>query len=173
VGVGVVGFAGAISRLRGMSHQLWLLRHGEAEPHGSRPDPERELTPRGEDQSRAAGRALTALDVGFQAVYTSPKIRARDTALLACEALGEEPIVTPVLSDDFTVADARDLLLGVEPDGRILVVGHNPDFAQVVFDLTGARVDFKKGGIAGIRLDGTRGELLSLLRPRELDRIGA
>jgi phosphohistidine phosphatase len=154
-----------------MANQLWLLRHGEAEPHGTRPDAERRLTPRGEEQSRHAGRALAALQLTFQALYTSPKVRARDTALLAAEALGDEPIVTPVLSEDFSVADARDLLLGVEPDGRILVVGHNPDFAQVVFDLTGARVDFKKGGVAGVRLDGTRGELIALLRPRELERI--
>jgi phosphohistidine phosphatase len=155
-----------------MANQLWLLRHAEAEPHGTRPDAERLLTPRGEEQSRSAGRALAALELTFQALYTSPKIRARDTALLAAEALGDEPIVTPVLAEDFSVADARDLLLGVEPDGRILVVGHNPDFAQVVFDLTGARVDFKKGGVAGVRLDGTRGELIALLRPRELERIG-
>jgi phosphohistidine phosphatase len=155
-----------------MANQLWLLRHAEAEPHGTRPDAERRLTPRGEEQSRSAGRALAALQLTFQALYTSPKVRARDTALLAAESLGDEPIVTPVLAEDFSVADARDLLLGVEPDGRILVVGHNPDFAQVVFDLTGARVDFKKGGVAGVRLDGTRGELIALLRPRELERIG-
>jgi phosphohistidine phosphatase len=154
-----------------MANQLWLLRHGEAEPHDARPDAERRLTARGEDQSRAAGRALVALQLTFQAIYTSAKVRARDTALLACEAIGDEPIVTPVLAEDFSVADARDLLLGVEPDGRILVVGHNPDFAQVVFDLTGARVELKKGGVAGVRLDGTRGELVALLRPRELDRI--
>lgn len=154
-----------------MANQLWLLRHGEAEPHDAKPDFDRELTERGRGQSRSAGAALAALELTFQAVYTSPKVRARDTALLACEALGEEPIVTPVLAEDFTVADARDLLLGVEPDGRILVVGHNPDFAQVVHDLTGARVDFKKGGVAGVRLEGTRGELIALLRPRELDRL--
>ncbi|HWH93495.1 MAG TPA: histidine phosphatase family protein [Baekduia sp.] len=155
-----------------MSNQLWLLRHGEAEPHDARSDDERRLTERGEDQSRVAGRALAALQLTFQAVYTSPKARARDTALLACEALPDhEPIVTPVLAEDFDVADARDLLLGVEPDGRILVVGHNPDFAQVLYDLTGARVDFKKGGVAGVRLEGSRGELIALLRPRELDRI--
>lgn len=155
-----------------MANQLWLLRHGEAEPHDAKPDFDRELTERGRAQSRSAGAALAALTLTFQAVYTSPKVRARDTALLACEALGEEPIVTPVLAEDFTVADARDLLLGVEPDGRILVVGHNPDFAQVVHDLTGARVDFKKGGVAGVRLEGTRGELIALLRPRELEHIG-
>jgi phosphohistidine phosphatase len=154
-----------------MANQLWLLRHGEAEPYDARPDAERRLTGRGEEQARVAGRALVALGMTFEAVYTSPKVRARDTALLACEALGEEPIVTPVLAEDFDVADARDLLLGVEPDGRILVVGHNPDFAQVVHDLTGARVDFKKGALAGVRLEGTRSELIALLRPRELERV--
>jgi phosphohistidine phosphatase len=155
-----------------MAIQLWLLRHGEAEPYEAKADDDdRELTERGREQALAAGRACVALDLSFQAVYTSPKVRARDTALLACEALGEEPIVTPVLRSDFTSADARDLLLGVEPDGRVLVVGHNPDFAQVVFDLTGARVDFKKGGVACVRLEGSSNELLTLLRPRELSAI--
>ena len=60
-----------------------------------------------------------------------------------------------------------------DPDQRVLVVGHEPDFSQVVYDLTGARVDFKKGGIAAVRMDGTRGELIALLRPRELERLGA
>jgi phosphohistidine phosphatase len=154
-----------------MATQLWLLRHSEAEPHGTREDPHRRLTPRGEDQARAAGRALAALELTFQGVYTSPKVRARDTALLACEALRCDPIEHGPLAEGFTVADAYELLAAAEPDGRVLVVGHNPDFAQVVYDLTGAHVDFKKGGVAGIRLDGRRGELIVLLRPRELDRL--
>jgi phosphohistidine phosphatase len=53
----------------------------------------------------------------------------------------------------------------------VLVIGHEPDFSQIVHDLTGARLDFKKGGIAAVRLDGARGELIALLRPRELVRI--
>jgi phosphohistidine phosphatase len=154
-----------------MANQLWLLRHGEAEPHGTRPDAQRRLTARGEGQSRAAGHALAALELPFQHVYTSPKVRARDTALLAAEALGVEPVEIAGLAQGFDAAQARELLLGAEAEERILVVGHNPDFAQVVHDLTGARVDFKKGGVAGMRLDGTRGELIALLRPRELDRI--
>jgi phosphohistidine phosphatase len=156
-----------------MATQLWLLRHGEAEPHDARPDFERRLTERGEEQSRAAGRALAALEMTFQAVYTSPKVRARDTARLACEALGCEPIEHAALTEGFDADDARALLNAVGPDERILVVGHNPDFAQVVFDLTGGRVDFKKGGVAGIRLDGTTGELIALLRPRELERLAS
>jgi phosphohistidine phosphatase len=148
-----------------MAAQLWLLRHGEAEPHAL-DDFHRDLTERGEEQSRAAGRALAALEVVFHAVYTSPRVRARRTAELACEALGGEPIAHEPLSGGFDAADARELMV---PDERVLVVGHDPDFSQVVHDLTGARVEFKKGGVAGIR----ERELIVLLRPRELERIGA
>jgi len=75
-----------------MAKQLWLLRHGEAEPHDARPDAERRLTERGVEQSRAAGRALARLELPVHLVFTSPKVRARDTALAACESLGLEPI---------------------------------------------------------------------------------
>ena len=44
-----------------MARQLWLLRHAEAEPHGTRADAERRLTERGESQARAAGIALARL----------------------------------------------------------------------------------------------------------------
>ena len=40
-----------------MAPQLWLLRHGEAVPHDSKPDADRELTARGERQAIAAGEA--------------------------------------------------------------------------------------------------------------------
>ena len=156
-----------------MAAQLWLLRHGEAEPHGARPDEQRRLTARGEEQSRAAGRALVALEVAFQLVATSPRVRALDTARLACEVLGGEPVVHEPLSFGFDVAEASELMLAAGADKRVLVVGHNPDFEQVVHDLTGARIALKKGGLAAVRLDGARrGTLLALLRPRELARIG-
>jgi phosphohistidine phosphatase len=151
-----------------MARQLWLLRHGEAEPHAAPSDDDRRLTPRGEGQSRSAGRALAALEITFQAVYTSPKVRARDTAALACEGLGCDLLEHEPLREGFSAADALELL---HADERILVVGHEPDFSQVAHDLTGARIDLKKGGIAGIRMDGARGELVVLLRPREIDRL--
>ena len=55
----------------------------------------------------------------------------------------------------------------------MLVVGHNPDFEQVLYDLTGARVQLKKGGDAAVRLEGHRGTLPVLVRPRELARIAS
>jgi phosphohistidine phosphatase len=156
-----------------MAQQLWLLRHGEAEPHDARPDADRRLTDRGREQSRVAGRALAAMKVQMQLAFTSPKVRARDTAVLACEVLGIEPMDHAALFAGFDVADALELLGAAGPDQRVLVVGHEPDFSQVVHDLTGARIDLKKGGIAAVRMDGTHGELIALLRPRELELLGA
>jgi broad specificity phosphatase PhoE len=46
-----------------MAAQLWLLRHGEAVPHDSKPDDDRELTARGERQAVSAGAALARLGV--------------------------------------------------------------------------------------------------------------
>jgi phosphohistidine phosphatase len=155
-----------------MARQLWFLRHGEAEPHDARPDMDRRLTERGEGQSRAAGHALVALELEFHLVVTSPRVRAYDTAVLACESLGCTPVVDERLSSGFDLDGALDLAHAAGQDKRVLFVGHNPDFAQIVYDLTGGRVEMKKGGIAGVRVHGRRGELIVLLRPRELDRIG-
>jgi phosphohistidine phosphatase len=150
---------------------LWLLRHGDAEPGDSKPDEERRLTEKGERQGRAAGGALERLGVTFAAAFTSPRVRALDTARLACEPLGVEPVVHDPLSSGFDADDARELLAGVGEDGPVLVVGHEPDFSQTVHDLTGARADLKKGGIAVVRVEGGSGELRALLRPAELELI--
>jgi phosphohistidine phosphatase len=154
-----------------MAPQLWLLRHGEAVPHDSKPDAERELTPRGRRQSEAAGTALAALNVEFAACYTSPKLRARETAVLACGALNIDPEDARSLGDGFCRNDALELLLGHDAHARVLAVGHEPSFSQVVHDLTGARVDFKKGGVAAVRVERGAGELLVLMRPRELEAL--
>ncbi|HET8951169.1 MAG TPA: histidine phosphatase family protein [Solirubrobacteraceae bacterium] len=152
-----------------MAPQLWLLRHGEAVPHESKPDDERELTARGERQALAAGAALARLGAEFSAGYTSPMLRARQTAELACRALGIEPVVEESVGYGFDRDDAIALLRAHGDDARVLVVGHEPDFSQVVHDFTGGRVDFKKGGIAAVREARGSGELLVLLRPRELE----
>ena len=154
-----------------MAPQLWLLRHGEAVPHDSKPDRERELTARGERQALAAGAALARLGTEFAACYTSPKVRARQTAELTCRSLGIEPVVEESLSEGFDRDDAIALLRAHGDDARVLVVGHEPDFSQVVHDLTGGTVDFKKGGIAAVREERGSGELVVLLRPRELETI--
>ncbi|MCW3068769.1 MAG: phosphohistidine phosphatase [Solirubrobacterales bacterium] len=156
-----------------MARQLWLLRHAEAEPHGARPDSERRLTARGEQQARAAGIALMKLEATFDLVLFSPKARSRQTAELAAESWSEEArqrlrVHTP-LAGGFDAGQALDALSEVGPDGRVLLVGHEPDLSRVVAEITGGMIDLKKGGLAAVRLEGgTSGELVILMRPREL-----
>jgi phosphohistidine phosphatase len=154
-----------------MAQQLWMLRHGEAVPHESKPDAERELTPRGRRQADAAGAALAALGEEFAACYTSPKVRARVTAELACAHLNIEPVLDDALGNGFSRVDALALLDAHDADAHVLIVGHEPTFSQVVYDFTGARVDFKKGGVAALHASRTAGELLVLTRPRELEAL--
>ena len=141
---------------------IWLLRHGEAED-GS-PDAERPLTEKGQRQSRAAGAALKKLGVKPDACLSSPKVRAADTAKLACEQLdGVEVQLEPRLAGGPIEPDALAAGLG----DHVLMVGHDPDFSMAVHSLTGAQVRMKKGGLAGV----DRGELKVLLRPAELEAI--
>jgi phosphohistidine phosphatase len=109
--------------------------------------------------------------VEFTACYTSPKIRAADTARLACRALNIDPVEVEVLGDGFSRDDALELVYAHGDDARVLLVGHDPSFSQVVHDLTGGRIDFKKGGIAAVAVERGNGVLLVLLRPRELESL--
>jgi len=160
-----------------MNRQLWLLRHAEAEPHGTRADEQRRLTRRGERQARAAGLAIGRLGPTFDAVLFSPKARARQTAELAAEGWDrdqrERLRVYAPLANGFDSEQARAELDDIAAEGRLLLVGHEPDLSQVVEDLTGARADLKKGGLAIVRSAGVGGELAALLRPRELALIAS
>ncbi len=155
-----------------MARQLWLLRHADAEPHGTRSDSERRLTERGDRQARLAGVAIGRMGVEFETLLSSPKERALRTATVAAQAWSEEQRdrleVHPPLAGGFDARQVLALLAGVGAEGRLLVVGHEPDLSTVVADLTGARIDLKKGGLAVVRVDGTSGELVALLRPSEL-----
>ena len=142
---------------------IWLLRHGDAED--GTPDAQRPLTEKGRGQARAVGAAMKALGVELDACLTSPKVRAADTARIACEVLGVEPQLEPKLSGG--PFDAEALAAGLGDD--VLLVGHDPDFSMAVHSLTGAQVRMKKGGLAGV----DKGELMLLLRPRELKRIAS
>jgi phosphohistidine phosphatase len=100
---------------------IWFMRHGDAE--NGEPDWERRLTDKGRRQARAAGAALEALGVEFDLCIASPRVRARETAELACDELGAE------LTLDERLAGGR-----FDP----------------LAELTGGSVDMKKGGLAGV-----------------------
>jgi phosphohistidine phosphatase len=144
---------------------LYLLRHGVAERgDGDGDDATRRLTVEGERQSIEAGRALLALGASIDACLTSPKVRAADTARLACQTLGIEPEIAAELSGGGF--DALGLAAG---RGEAMLVGHEPDFSNEIARLTGAEAKLRKGGLAIV----DSGTLLALLRPEDLAAIAA
>ncbi len=140
---------------------IYLLRHGDAED-GTGDDAARRLTEKGERQAEAAGRALAALGAGIDACLTSPKVRAAETAKLACQSLGVEAETAPELRGG--AFDSPGLAAG---RGDVLLVGHEPDLSREIARLSGANVKLRKGGLAV--LDG--GTLVGLLRPKDLAAI--
>ena len=139
---------------------LWLLRHAEAAD--GFPDDERPLTERGVIQAQDAGHALEALGARIDACLASPKLRARQTAELACAPLGIEVTIERRLAGE--PFEAYELVEGL---GNVLLVGHDPSFSLTLHQLTGAQARMKKGGLAAI----SKGELVTLLRPVELAAI--
>jgi phosphohistidine phosphatase len=141
---------------------IWLLRHGDAEDGAGKPDAERELTSKGERQSRGAGRAMKAIGVKLDICLSSPKVRARQTAELACAELGLSVELDERLAGgDF---DPRELAAG---RGEVMLVGHEPDFSRAIAIVTGSRVKMRKGGLAALD-----DHLLHvLLRPKDLREI--
>jgi phosphohistidine phosphatase len=139
---------------------LWLLRHAEAAD--GHPDDERPLTDRGMQQAADAGLALARLGVKVEVCLSSPKLRAVQTAQLACEPLGVSVTIEQKLSGE--PFDIHDLTAGLDD---VLLVGHDPSFSFTLHDLTGAQSRMKKGGLAGVH----KGELVTLMRPAELSAI--
>jgi phosphohistidine phosphatase len=152
----IAQFAGRFRRV------IWLLRHGDAEDGEGKPDAERELTEKGERQSVAAGKALKALGVEIDVCLTSPKVRAKRTAELACE-----PLDCPVEADERLAGGDFDPLEVGAGRGEVMLVGHEPDFSSAVALVTGSRVKMKKGGIAAL----DDHILHLLLRPKDLKEI--
>lgn len=103
--------------------KIWVLRHGEAEPYGSRPDSERALTARGRDEvlhsaAQLMGQPLTA-------IYASPYLRAQQTAQIVRDALGFAPDIRTVewLTPDNDPLHVAEQLATTD---NVLLVSHNP-----------------------------------------------
>jgi phosphohistidine phosphatase len=143
---------------------IWLLRHGDAEDGAGKRDADRDLTEKGERQSRNAGRALKELGVELDVCLTSPKVRARRTAELTCEALD-----CPIEEDDRLAGGDFDPLELAAGRDEVMLVGHEPDFSGAVALVTGSRVKFKKGGVAAL----DDHILHVLLRPKDLKAIAS
>lgn len=108
------------------------------------------------------GAAMARLGIRIDTCLTSPKRRALETAQHACEPLGAEIITEPALA-----ASGYDIERLAAGHGEVLLVGHNPAISIVLRDATGARVQMRKGGLAGVQ----RGELVVLMTPVEMGAI--
>lgn len=151
--------------------ELVFFRHGDAEdvgPDGS--DFGRRLTSRGEAESERVAEFLLGGGWSPEAIVTSPLVRARQTAELIASALGQE---NGAETDDRLKSGARlediEAIVTDHPAERLLLVGHEPDFSQIVSALiSGGRVEMKKSGAACVSLgvvQGGAGELQWLVRP--------
>ncbi|HMT05143.1 MAG: histidine phosphatase family protein [Solirubrobacterales bacterium] len=143
---------------------IYLLRHGDAEPDQGGGDAARHLTAKGETQALAAGLAMASLELGVDACLASPRVRALDTATLACRALDVEAEVVEAIG--YGEYDSLELAAG---RGDTLIVGHEPALSAEVARLTGANVKMKKGGLAIIK----DSQLQALLRPADLSGIAS
>ncbi len=159
---------------------LFFLRHGKAmkREEWAGPDEERPLTDAGVTLMRRQAAALARLDLGLDLIVTSPLERARHTAEIAAEALGLKKGVvrSEALAPGFSVPKLARILASHPDASRVMLVGHEPDFSQVVSELVGGgQILCRKGCVARVEIVGGTlgkgsGQLVWLLQPEVLAR---
>ena len=119
-------------------------------------------------------RFLERTKASIDLVVTSPLPRAAQTAKIVAHKLKTELRKDQKLAPGFNATKLRALLKSYA-DRNLMIVGHEPDFSEVVRALTGGAIKLAKAGIAVVQLEpGTmRGRLLWLISPREIKRSSA
>lgn len=114
--------------------QAILIRHAEAvdETLALR-DPHRHLTARGRDQARALGERLRAMGIAPTHVWTSPLVRALQTAELVASGLGTPVAVEalPALGPDGSEHEVATAVRALAADHCVLLVGHEPSMSAI------------------------------------------
>jgi phosphohistidine phosphatase len=158
--------------------ELYFLRHGIAAdvgPEGSG-DVGRPLTAEGIEKIKEEARGLRRLGVRPSIVLSSPLVRARQTAELVRHALGLDSRIVDALAPGCDIVRLRDLIGEYRSAERVMVVGHEPDFSEMIGALTGgSRILLKKGGLARVDLETVgigAGTLVWLLPPLALRKAG-
>ena len=149
--------------------KLYFLRHGKADwPTWDKPDDERPLTKAGRAEMCRIARFLCCQGVKPVRIVSSPLPRALQTAELAAKALKMDVEQDPLLKPGF---NSKKLLaiIGRGKSGDLMLVGHEPDFSEIISSLTGGEIALKKGGVARVDLDNqttTSGTLVWLIPPK-------
>ena len=148
--------------------ELYFLRHGEADwPEWKKSDDERPLTKRGKREMRDVARFLDHLKVRPDLIVTSPLPRAAQTAEIAADYLKAKLRKDELLAPGFGPSKLRTVLKRHRAK-VLMLVGHEPDFTQVISELTGASLKLSKGGVALLDVDpeSEEGKLLWLFPPK-------
>src|SRR5512133_1816503 len=161
---------------------LYFLRHGLA-GHASQwegDDWERPLTEEGRARMRQEGETLAKLGILPELVLTSPLLRAPETAEIVAPFLTNAPGVSvdKRLAPGFGAKQLEQVLEAYAGRQSLMLVGHEPDFSEMVGNLIGGgRVVCKKGGLAWVDLPDLhtlKGELIALIPPAMLaGRLGS
>ena len=136
--------------------ELCLLRHAQAADRKTweQPDDERPLTEKGRRQAERMGRLLAAAGFTPDAVITSPLVRARETAEIVADLLGAVARIEPRLGEPLDLATLDAILDDAGSPRRPIVVGHDPDFSELVTELVGgAPILMRKGALARIDVE--------------------
>lgn len=156
-----------------------LLRHGIAEdPTPDKPDDQRALTPEGHARMKQIARGLELALPKANAIYSSPLLRAMQTAMWVAKGYRSRVTVTAhdALAPGATPEQFISLIESIE-ENRTIVVGHEPNLTTNLRALLGLgesrAIALDKGGCYGVRLqaDGTA-SLEWLLPPRILNKLG-
>ena len=162
--------------------ELYLVRHAIAAERGEDwpNDDKRPLTARGVARFRECVDALAKLDVAVDEIFTSPLVRARQTAELLASGLPGKPAVKilDVLSPGHAPGSVLAQLAKAARRRRIALVGHEPDLGELAAHLIGAgrALPFKKGGVCRIDVESLTSRrpaaLAWFVTPRLLRKIG-
>jgi phosphohistidine phosphatase len=136
--------------------ELHFLRHAHAgDPEAwTGDDAARPLSDKGEKQADRLGRFLAGVGFKPDAVISSPKLRAAQTAQIVADHIGVPFSTDDRLASAFDVATLETLLHDAGDPSRSVVVGHDPDFSELVAELCGApQIPMRKGALARIDID--------------------
>ena len=140
-------------------YELYLIRHGIAEERGEAwpDDAKRPLTDEGVARVRKSARGLARLGVSFDAILTSPLVRARQTADAVASAFDLRPHIVSAesLAPGGTYQAVLADLEKHARRSRIALVGHEPGIGELASRLSGSRhpLEFKKGAACRIDVD--------------------
>jgi len=159
-----------------------FFRHGPAVARGTEgvSEADRPLTPEGRKKTVQAAKGLRGLDLGVDAIYTSPLPRALQTAEIVAGVL---QLPAPSVLDGLSPGSSpRRLLEGLKDlKGETpLLVGHEPLLSSaVLLAICGASagsIELKKAGLAVVELEMSsaraRGMLKLLLSGSALRKLG-